>query len=759
MATTIITKYGSGAPTTSDVQRGELAVDTENGRLYTLNSSNAVVEIGVNTASNLDVTGTVTADGLTVDGTATISTADNSAQLTLISTDTDALVGPQLNLWRNSGTGTNGDLIGQITFTGEDTVGSTNTFASIHAVADQADNGAEDGSLHFGTMINGSLADRLVIDSAGNVGIGVSSLVTGSTRRVLQVSTGSDGGQLALADSTTEAANPRIFATNKEDLKLSTANTATGTIQFITGSTPTERLRIDSSGAVVINNSGGDAQLYLGGTSGTSRMYLARSGADSLLWNVSNGAMKFGTNDAERMRIDRVGSVGIGVTPPAQTDTNAHFLYGGGTNGFVVSAAEGPAVIASNVKIDTSQKYIFNGFASKYYQLDGAHVWQTAASGTAGNAITFSTPMTLDASGNLLVSTINDTPGLGDTDVGASFRADGASFVSRTLSDTSGSTLYVNRNTYDGNLVQFQKDGTTVGSIGVKQSDSATGDGELFVASGNTGLFFDDVNNYIRPANASGALRDNTVDLGEPDSRFKDLYLSGNTQMGGNLDVVGQISSYDNVGASYGTMNVRALDIIYKSSGGAERMRLDSSGNLLVGTSSSVARIHASISSASLPAVAFENTNTGSSGVGVITTSVPSTANNTNCFHLKSTTQGVASYYLYGNGSSSFTSDERQKKNIVTTRDGYLDDLKNLRVVDYHWNNQEDTEDKSIGLIAQEVEQVFPHLVVEHELEGAGVRKNLKGSDFTFILIKAIQEQQDLIESLTARIAALEGAN
>jgi hypothetical protein len=86
---------------------------------------------------------------LTVDGQATITTADNNAQLTLISTDTDALVGPQLNLWRNSGTGSNGDLIGQITFTGEDTVGSTNTFASIFAKADQADNGAEDGSLRL----------------------------------------------------------------------------------------------------------------------------------------------------------------------------------------------------------------------------------------------------------------------------------------------------------------------------------------------------------------------------------------------------------------------------------------------------------------------------------------------------------------------------------------------------------------------------------------------------------------------------------
>jgi hypothetical protein len=90
----------------------------------------------------------LTADGLTVDGNSVFTTADNSAQVTLISTDTDALVGPQLNLWRNSGAGTNGDLIGQITFTGEDTVGSTNMFASIYSVADQTNNGSEDGFIH-----------------------------------------------------------------------------------------------------------------------------------------------------------------------------------------------------------------------------------------------------------------------------------------------------------------------------------------------------------------------------------------------------------------------------------------------------------------------------------------------------------------------------------------------------------------------------------------------------------------------------------
>ena len=64
MATTIVTKKGSGAPAASDLVEGELAVDTTNGRLYTENSSGAVVEIGLKPEANVDVTGTITASGL-----------------------------------------------------------------------------------------------------------------------------------------------------------------------------------------------------------------------------------------------------------------------------------------------------------------------------------------------------------------------------------------------------------------------------------------------------------------------------------------------------------------------------------------------------------------------------------------------------------------------------------------------------------------------------------------------------------------------
>jgi len=119
------------------------------------------------------------------------------------------------------------------------------------------------------------------------------------------------------------------------------------------------------------------------------------------LWNIVNGPVTFGTNSAERMRLDSSGNLGLGVTPNAGTSgkvfqiTDAgHFMASGST-----------VYIDANAYFDSGWKYITSAAASNYYQSSGAHIWQNAASGTAGNAISFTQAMTLDASGNLGVGT------------------------------------------------------------------------------------------------------------------------------------------------------------------------------------------------------------------------------------------------------------------------------------------------------------------------------------------------------------------
>ena len=108
-------------------------------------------------------------------------------------------------------------------------------------------------------------------------------------------------------------------------------------------------------------------------------------------------------NVGERMRLDSSGNLGLGVTPSASTIPQ----FEGGANLFLVG--RGNVYVGNNVTFNSGFKYIATA-ASAQYNISGAeHRWFTAPSGTAGNAISFTQAMTLDASGNLLVNTTSST--------------------------------------------------------------------------------------------------------------------------------------------------------------------------------------------------------------------------------------------------------------------------------------------------------------------------------------------------------------
>jgi hypothetical protein len=119
---------------------------------------------------------------------------------------------------------------------------------------------------------------------------------------------------------------------------------------------------------------------------------------------------------------------------------------------------------------------------------------------------------------------------------------------------------------------------------------------------------------------------------------------------------------------------------------------------------------------------------------------------------------GTLRYGIYGNGTVTAPSDERRKKNIETTRDGYLQDVCNLRVVKYNWNEDEEGKDKELGFVAQEVEQIFPKLVETgyDGLNNENEVKLLKQGVLIPILVKAIQELSAKNTSLEERLTALE---
>jgi hypothetical protein len=97
------------------------------------------------------------------------------------------------------------------------------------------------------------------------------------------------------------------------------------------------------------------------------------------------------------------GNVGLGVTPSAWGG-NSKPLQAGDACFWGSTSLTGYSSIGGNYFYDSNYKYLKTAAATDYYQYLGAHVWRNAPSGTAGNTITFTDRMTLDASGNLTVA-------------------------------------------------------------------------------------------------------------------------------------------------------------------------------------------------------------------------------------------------------------------------------------------------------------------------------------------------------------------
>ena len=140
-------------------------------------------------------------------------------------------------------------------------------------------------------------------------------------------------------------------------------------------------------------------------------------------------------------------------------------------------------------------------------------------------------------------------------------------------------------------------------------------------------------------------------------------------------------------------------------------------------------------------------------------------------YQIRSTSAGGSTQPLYiGNAAIQVSSDERLKTNIVDTSISALDKINQVRVVDFNWNDPSDTSYNNrnarglwTGVIAQEIVDVFPFAVNaprnEEDLSIDNDSESIWQVDQSHLvptLIKALQEADDKINALTARIEALE---
>ena len=174
-----------------------------------------------------------------------------------------------------------------------------------------------------------------------------------------------------------------------------------------------------------------------------------------------------------------------------------------------------------------------------------------------------------------------------------------------------------------------------------------------------------------------------------------------------------------------------------------EAMRIDSSGNLTVGKTS--------------VAIAGNGAIIKPSGEYFATTA------GANTYHYYDSSNSRYNFYVLGNGgvanfsaNNSNLSDQTEKKNIVMASSAW-DDVKALSLKEFHYNFEDDSDPKKLGVIAQDIQVNHPSLVTSFEIDDETTKLGVVEQQLTWMAIKALQEAMAKIETLETKVAALEG--
>jgi hypothetical protein len=424
---------------------------------------------------------------------------------------------------------------------------------------------------------------------------------------------------------------------------------------------------------------------------------------------------------------------GTGLT----TLTAGYIPYGNGTSAFSSSAnmtfdGTNLTVLGSISTTISSKTAQFNAAGGSIYSsyADGTKTWrvgsgiQSAGLFSIYNATDSVTAVNIDSSGNVGIGT---TLAFGTLNVN---KYSSPPYTTITLGDIATPA--------NGVGIYFRCNGTAPAGISTAGSPLAfylsqgSAEAMRIDSSGNVGIGTSspanklDVNGALRSISSSSASAGAGVEI----------------DYGGAGTGIGRVLAYDRTGATFKQINIQGQPITFVN-GGTEAMRIDSSGNLLVGTtltSNPLLGISLNVSVASYIAIGHP---TGSASGNTYANFL---YNGTN---IGTISQNGTTGVLYN-----IVSDRRLKENIIDAPSALsLIDSVKVRSFDF----KSDGSHTEFGLIAQEFYEVAPDCVSKGD-DGEEIEKTwgLDASALVPAMIKAIQEQQALITDLTNRIKTLE---
>jgi hypothetical protein len=274
------------------------------------------------------------------------------------------------------------------------------------------------------------------------------------------------------------------------------------------------------SGNVAVTKAAGNTAIMSvagnGNTVDVTDAIIAQDGGNNKMYvlNRANAPISFGTADViDKMVLDASGNVGIGGSPSSTLDVGCGVIADPTLR--IDSAAGGDPVLLFDTGAASRSSFVdFRDQGTLAGSIIYSHVDDHLGFSVASN--NRSEAMRINSGGNLLVGKS-----------ASAINTDGVELLNsgRMFLTTTSLAHVIRRKSTDGSLVEFQKDGTTVGSI-------TTVSGNIAIGRDDTALYISATTDSLTPATIVSGVpveRDDGIDIGRASARFDDIYATNGT--------------------------------------------------------------------------------------------------------------------------------------------------------------------------------------------------------------------------------------